>query len=147
MLPRFEPASGNLPPGVHEATWDEFVTRYGYNAHRGLLLVGLQAALETLRAAGCRRAYIDGSFITAKEAPGDFDGCWEVEGVDFDRLDPVLRTFVDRRRAQKEKYGGELFPADWTAAAGGTNFLRFFQRDRETGQLKGIVAIDLSSLP
>ena len=49
--------------------------------------------------------------------------------------------------AQKRKYGGELFPADWPADAHGTSFLHFFQRDRVTGRPKGIIAIDLGGLP
>jgi hypothetical protein len=97
--------------------------------------------------AGCRRAYINGSFVTTKVQPADFDGCWEVDGVDLSRLDPVLMTFTQRRAAQKRKYGGELFPADWPADAHGTSFLRFFQRDRRSGRPKGIIAIDLGDLP
>jgi len=147
MIPSFDPATGNLPPGEYEATWEDLVARYGYTPHRLALLAGLKAALDALRAAGCRRAYIDGSFVSAKEAPGDFDVCWEVDGVDLARLDPVLKTFARRREAQKRKYGGELFPADWEADAAGTNFLRFFQRDRDTGEAKGIIAIDVGGLP
>ena len=67
--------------------------------------------------------------------------------VDLARLDPVVLTFANRREAQKRKYGGELFPADWAADASGTNFLRFFQRDKDTGRAKGIIAIDLGGLP
>ena len=93
------------------------------------------------------RAYVDGSFISAKELPGDFDGCWEVDGVDLTLLDPVLMTFAQRRAAQKQKYGGELFPADWAADAHGTSFLLFFQRDRASNRAKGIIAIDLGDLP
>lgn len=146
MLPAFDLA-GNLPSGVHEATWAEVVTRYGSTPHRLALLAGLKAALDALRLAGCRRAYVDGSFVTAKEAPADFDGCWEVDGVDLERLDPVLLTFADHRAAQKRKFGGEIFPSDWPADAQGTNFLRFFQRDRATGEAKGIITIDLEGLP
>jgi len=147
VIPPFEPTTGNLPPGVHEASWGELVARYGYTPHRLTLLAGLKAALDVLRAAGCRRAYIDGSFVTTKVAPIDFDACWDVDGVDLARLDPVLLTFANRREAQKRKYSGELFPADWAADAHGTNFLRFFQRDKDTGQIKGIIAIDLGELP
>ena len=147
MIPPFDPATGNLPPGVHEAPWDEFVARYGWTAHRLVLLAGLKAALDALHAAGCRRAYVDGSFVTAKDQPGDFDGCWEVDHVDLARLDPVLLTFANRRVAQKRRYGGELFPADWAADASGTNFLSFFQRDKDTGRPKGIIAMDLERLP
>jgi hypothetical protein len=59
----------------------------------------------------------------------------------------VLLTFANRRAAQKRKYGGEMFPADWAADAAGTNFVRFFQRDRNTGQPKGIIVLDLGRLP
>lgn len=85
--------------------------------------------------------------MTAKVAPADFGGCWEVNGVDLARLDPVLLTFAQRRAAQKAKYGGELFPADWAADAHGTSFLRFFQRDRASGRPRGIITIDLGGLP
>ena len=147
MIPHVDPVTGNLPPGVHETSWDEFVARYGYTPHRLALLAGLKAALDALRIAGCRRVYIDGSFVSAKQVPGDFDGCWEVAGVDPSLLDPVLLTFDNRRAAQKAKYGGELFLAEAVADPFGTRFLDFFQRDKYTGEPKGIVAIDLGTLP
>ncbi len=147
MIPPFDSATGNLPPGIHLADWGEFTARYGATPHRLRLLGGIKAALDALRAAGCQRVYIDGSFVTAKQAPGDFDGCWEVAGVDPMLLDPVLLRFANRRAAQKAKFGGELFLADAMADPAGTRFLAFFQRDKQTGQPKGIVGIDLGSLP
>lgn len=146
MIPPFEPSTGLLPPGIHEATWEEFVARFGWTPHRLTLLAGLKAALDALRAAGCRRAYVDGSFVTAKEEPGDFDACWEPAGIDLDVLDPVLLTFDTGRRAQKAKYGGELFQANMPADFARTTFLDFFQRSRG-GQPKGIVALDVGALP
>jgi len=86
-----------LPPGIHEATWAEVVAVFGYTEHRRTLLVGLKAAFEFLRSAGCRRAYIDGSFVTSKEIPGDFDACWEVEGVDLPRLARLAPVLFDLR--------------------------------------------------
>lgn len=104
------------------------------------------AALDALAAAGCRRAYIDGSFVGSKLAPADFDACWEVDGVNLALLDPILRAFGHQRAAQKMKFGGELFPADAAADATGTNFLRYVQRDGLTGRAKCIVAIDPGGL-
>jgi len=109
-------------------------------------MVGLREALSCLDAAGCRTVFIDGSFVTAKQAPGDFDLCWDAAGVSADLLDPVLLDFSRGRRAQKERFGGELFPADAAAEPAGTRFLDYFQRDRETGQSKGIVKIELGGL-
>jgi hypothetical protein len=100
-----------------------------------------------LRTAGCRRAYVDGSFVTAKQRPNDYDGCWDIEGVDPDRLDPVLLTFDRGRAAQKAKYLGELFPTQFREGGSGTTFLEFFQIDKETGDSKGIIVIELQELP
>ena len=145
MLPEFE-ADGNLPPGVHGATWEEFCDRFGTTPWRRRLLVGFRAALENLRSAGCLTAYVDGSFVSSKSAPGDYDACWEETGVDPDKLDSVLKTFAGGRAAQKAKYGGELFPAAAVAGSGGGAFLDFFQTDKDTGARKGIVALDLGGL-
>jgi hypothetical protein len=90
--------------------------------------------------------YINGSFVTAKDVPGDFDACWDADGVDPDRLDPVLLDFSNRRAAQKAKYGGEMFVSDAPADLLGTRFLEFFQLDTNTAQPKGIVEIDLEHL-
>ena len=146
MIPRFDDG-GNLPPGIHDASWDEIVTRYAINTRRRELLDGLLDALRSLNGAGCRTAYLDGSFVTAKELPGDFDACWEIAGVDAGRLDRELLDFSNRRAAQKARYGGELFPAETAAEPAGTTFLDYFQRDRDTGQPKGIIAIELGALP
>jgi hypothetical protein len=72
--------------------------------------------------------------------PGDFDACWEVEGVDVDILDPVLRDTTNARAAQKAKYFGELFIVD---PPFDTRFLDFFQRGKWTRAPKGIVVLEL----
>src|ERR1700676_3010297 len=100
-IPELDPATGNLPVGVHDASWQELVAAFGSNDTRQRLLDGLRRALLALKAAGCQRAYVDGSFVTAKETPGDFDGCWELAGVNASLLDPVLLDFAAKRAAQK----------------------------------------------
>ena len=145
MIPDQDPLTGLLPPGVHLATWDELVARFGHTDHRRELLDGLLRAARALRDAGCRRLYVDGSFVTTKEHPNDHDNCWDIDGVNPDVLDPVLLDFDDLRAAQKAKFGGELFPASWQADRNGTPFFEFFQRDRE-GQPKGIIALNLMEL-
>ena len=107
---------------------------------------GLRAALENLKEAGCRIVYIDGSFVTRKDIPNDYDACWEEVSVDPTALDQVLLTFDPGRAAQKAKYMGELFPASVIANTDGLSFLEFFQTDKDTGRPKGIIAIDLGGL-
>src|SRR5207253_1269869 len=103
VIPEFE-SSGLLPPGIHLATWTEIVERFGYNRQREWLLGGLLRALDALRAAGCAAAYLDGSFVTSKVVPGDYDLCWSLQGVDPTQLDPVLLKFDNHRQAMKAKY-------------------------------------------
>ncbi len=145
MIPDFD-ENGLLPEGIHWSSWEELRDRYGNNMRRRTLLVDLWAALQNLRAAGCRTVWLNGSFVTAKEEPKDFDACWDETAVDPEVLDPVLLTFDRERAAQKAKYMGELFPSATVANLGGWSFLDFFQTDRETGNRKGIVAIDLGGL-
>jgi hypothetical protein len=146
VIPDFDPITRNLPPGEHRATWQEMGERYGHTPWRRRLLDGMLVALKLLRAAGCRRVYIDGSFVTAKEQPEDFDACWDAEGVDFDLVDDRLLTFDKGRAAQKKVFLGELFIADGRADPQGTLFRDFFQTDRE-GRRKGIIVIELKDLP
>jgi hypothetical protein len=124
------------------ATWQEIVARYGYTPWRSRLLSGLFEALQLLRAAGCKRVYLNGSFISSKERPGDFDACWEDEGVNYDLLDARLLTFDYERFTQKTAFLGELFIANSVADQQGTFFREFFQTDR-IGRPKGIVVIEL----
>ncbi len=142
MLPPFT-KNGLLPKGIHRTSWRAFVEQFGTTPRRRKLLAGLKAALQSLKAAGCKTVYIDGSFVTAKTNPGDFDGCWDIDGVEPELLDPVLLTFDAGRAAQKAKYLGELFPAQMSEGATGQTFLEFFQVEKETGAVKGIVVIDL----
>jgi len=86
MIPEWS-TNGDLPPGVHFATWRELEDRLSFNPRRHRMLAGFRQACEELRKAGCRLVYLDGSFVTRKEHPGDFDACWDVRNVEEDRLD------------------------------------------------------------
>jgi len=48
MLPQLDPLTGLLPPGEHEASWDEVEERFGWNERRRAMLDGLSEALELL---------------------------------------------------------------------------------------------------
>ena len=146
MLPALT-KDGLLPPGIHLAEWDDVYAAFGTTPHRRRLLEGFRRAVNVLRSAGCKRVYLDGSFVTGKETPDDFDACWDETGVDFSLLDPILLTFAHGRAAQKIKFGGELFPAGFEAdPTSGSLFIGFFQIHKETGATKGIIAIDLKRL-
>lgn len=142
MIPSFD-IRGNLPAGIHWATRKDLEVRFGWTPHRQKLLGGIGELILALQKAGCRLVYIDGSFVTAKEVPGDFDACWSVVGVDVDLIDPVLFEFDNERAAQKAKYFGDIFPAELPEGISGKTFLEFFQTDKVTGERKGIIVIRL----
>jgi hypothetical protein len=134
---------GDLPRGVHLATWREIEDRLSFSPRRRQLLAGFRRACEGLREAGCRLVYLDGSFVTRKEDPGDFDACWDVQNVDDEKLDPVFWDFSRGRAAQKQRFLGEFFPAHLPEGATGRAFVDFFQVNKLTGKPKGILAIRL----
>lgn len=117
------------------------MARFGISERRQVLLVGLFDALRALGAAGCSRFWLDGSFVTEIEEPGDYDACWDWIGVEPALLDPLLLDFSPAGRAlMKAKYLGDLFLAG-VEAGSGKPFVEFFQRTRD-GQVKGIVLLN-----
>lgn len=118
--------------------------RYATNQQRRRLFDGLIVGAARLKAAGCAAIYLDGSFVTGKPKPGDFDACWDPTGVDPAKLDPVFRDFSNGRAAQKAAFNGEFFPSSATEAASGKAFFEFFQVDRFSGGPKGILTIAIA---
>ena len=151
-IPEFDPATDALPAGIHEATWPEVAARFGGNDRRNALLRGLRLALRTLANAGCIRVYLGGSFVAAKAAPSDWDGCYEpLVGSKAADGNPGPRTpSLGKAIATGDKsrmvllYGGEIYSAADTTNRG-DRFIDFFQIDRQLRPV-GIVAIDLATL-
>ena len=102
----------------------------------------MEAALENLALASCSEVFIDGSFVSAKLDPNDFDASWNPEQVSSKLIDPVLIDFSRKRSAMKAKYGGELFLMTLPTSKGGKPFITFFQEDRQ-GKPKDIIRLDL----
>jgi uncharacterized protein DUF6932 len=119
---------------------------FAINRRRRDLFAGLMAAAASLLGAGCGRIYLDGSYVTAKPIPGDYDACWDPTGVDPAKLDPVFGDFSNSRQPQKNKFKGEFFPSDMPNRPS-QPFVEFFQVERFTGKRKGILSILLSHDP
>ena len=132
-----------LPPCIHDSTFSEIKKFFANNDKRKKLFKGLRQGCYSLKSAGCSYIYLDGSYVTSKPIPVDFDVCWDPIGVNPSILDPLLLDFSNARLAQKKKYGGEFFPANENADQFLT-FLEYFIRDKETNQEKGIIRIQLN---
>jgi hypothetical protein len=150
MIPPLTALAGSpwevLPTGIHAATLSEVETAFATNAARREMFAGLVKAASSLLSVGCVKIYLDGSYVSAKPIPGDYDACWDPAGVDLKKLDPVFRDFTNKRHAQKAKFKGEFFPSTMKNTPT-QPFVDFFQVDRFTGMIKGILVIVLSSDP
>ena len=139
MIP--ELASDFLPPGIHTAEWIDVVDRFGFSPRRLWLLDGLRSALLELARVGCEQVYLDGSFVTSKAVPGDYDLCWELTNVRLRELDPVFFDLRAPRAQQRAKYRGDLLP-NIVEGSSGMPFVDFFQVEKDSGGIKGILVID-----
>ena len=70
-----------LPPGIHMADLATIERHYASSIWRRKLFVGLVEACGSLSRAGCQRLYLNGSFVTQKPVPNDYDACWDPSGV------------------------------------------------------------------
>ena len=128
-----------LPPGIHNATLEDVETRFATSDHRKHLFSGFTSGVMALRKAGCKKIFLDGSFVTEKPIPGDFDVCWDPMRVDHTKLDPVFLDFSDRRKKQKERFHGEFFPASWLAK--GKHFFLIFFKSTNTREMLKVLSV------
>ncbi len=130
-----------LPPGVYDATINEFQKRFVTNEKRRELFEGMKKALKNIFESGCPQVFIDGSYVTAKPKPNDYEICWDMRSVNPALLDKTFIDFSNGTRDQKLKYLGEFFPVQAIEKGSGKPFLEFFQTDKESGNRKGIIRI------
>ena len=136
-----ELTDGLLPPGIHEAGLEDVAKAMASTPWREWLLEGLRLALADLAVAGCATAYLDGSYVTDKAKPSDYDLCWDHAGVDRSLLHPVIEKVTPPRTEQKLRYRGDILP-NIVESNSGLLFVDFFQVHKETGAPKGIVKLD-----
>jgi hypothetical protein len=175
-LPSFD--AGLLPAGDHSAKISELsrsflVTGEGIRIptwdsnRRAQLVDNLKLFVRQLWQMGVERIFVNGSFVTAKPAPGDIDAYFECEVTQYPRIhvgllqmEPPLPWDLTRRRIDPEsgipkpqmwhEYRVEIFPhfTDHPQPTGvrdeqGANlyFPTLFRRDKETGRPKGVIQI------
>lgn len=137
-------ANGNLPPGIYIVSFEGFIKKYGINYCRNSQLKGLERAIVEFKNGGATKIFVDGSFVSNKINPGDFDVVYDLDEIDDNRIDKLLLdSSIHGRKLQKIHYGGEFFPMSNRADRLGTSFINYFQKDKKTKDPKGIIQIDL----
>jgi len=147
-LPAFQ-ANGWLPEGHHPATWQEIILRFSGDddSRRLAVLSSLLVWREAALAKGMTGLVIlDGSFISAKEAPGDFDlvfSCSE-ETASIIRSDPLARQLIDTQACRALGFLGDVFalPASLQHHSPLLGGLDMFDFDRQ-GRPQGVIEVPL----
>lgn len=136
-------SEGYLPVGIYKMGWDEFVTKFSFTSIRELQIKGLIKAIPKFKAAGASHLYIDGSFITKKYNPSDYDVLYDITEIDLEILDPILKDASSAgRKTQKVHYRGEFVPLT-NQANDYMTYWQFYQVSKSSGNAKGIIVIDI----
>lgn len=93
--------------GVHDATLPEIEERFAYSERRKQLFIAMEKVVLMLRGAKCPEIFLNGSYITTKPEPGDYDLCWEPTGV---VPTEDLRKLFQEKTERKKIYLGDIFP-------------------------------------
>jgi hypothetical protein len=124
-------------------TYEKFVTYFGTNPGRKQQIDNALFYFRIFYQCGCRKVYIDGSFVSTKKNPGDIDLCFDLTGVDIGNIKRVFPEFFDpneigRIRRQDQCH---IFHFDNEDRF----MLELFSADRE-GNPKGLVKLILNNI-
>jgi hypothetical protein len=131
-----------LPPGIHVATIEEAVSKFGVGIRRSILARRLERIHKLAKAAGfVRRFIVFGSFVTEKEEPNDVDIVLVMEDSFDVRTVPVESRLVFDHSTAQNVLGASIF---WVRAAGALggekSFIDYWQTRRDGGR-RGILEI------
>ncbi len=142
MIPELT-REGLLPPGRHEATLGEIRRRFGVGTPvRVRLMKGLEAVLRLARKMEATVLYLDGSFVTDKKEPGDWDAVLLVPAGA--RIGSKEALLLANRQEIRKRIGGDLFTVSVEDPEVPAHYVeRVFVRDRE-GRPKGLAVLKLA---
>jgi Family of unknown function (DUF6932) len=155
----FPPGQDRLPQGRHNATKDEIeqVLVNGFQnstTRRGLFDQALELLDAIRQIVPVSALWIDGSFVTTKEDPGDIDLVSHLDGEALDALKPIDQMMLgglisghwSRDRSGCDSFAVSVYPTGHTARATyeatASWWDSFFGKDR-AGNAKGYVELEI----
>jgi len=135
--------SGDLPLGVHRASLQETLTRFGIG-HSQRIAVGER--LERIHRLAVKtghlaRFVVYGSFVTDKPAPNDVDVFLVLEdSFDGDKLQGELAVLFDHAAADAH-FGASVFWVRRLVALGGEQTMVEYWQVKRGGGQRGIIEI------
>ena len=141
-LPPFS-ASGDLPVGVHRATLQSVIERFGRGSPQRVAVASRLMRIHeaAARTAQVRRFLVFGSFVTAKPEPEDVDVFLVMQDVfDVEQLRGEERLLFDHPLAQAH-FGASVFWVRRLAALGGEEETVAHWQIKRSGERRGIIEI------
>lgn len=139
MIPDFN-KHGNLPAGIYRESIDDIEKRFGLNSKKRISLfknfhnfLKLIIPFKT----NIKQFLLDGSFVTAKENPGDIDCIILIKNNT--RFTPEI---VDKLLNAKKLYNIHLFIHEERNIKKYNDLLAFFSRNRDL-KPKGVIEVIL----
>ena len=138
--PVFDDA-GFIPP-LEICTEAEVVCWFGFTSHRQKLIDRIRKWISLARAVQARRLFLDGSFVTRKDEPGDVDAVVLLPEDFREQVRVGNPQAVELHNMFRTREPEELFAAededDWW------EWFVFFSRTRQAnGRRKGLIEVEL----
>lgn len=135
-----------MPEGHHDATWEEVIDRFGGppGSQRNQVLRQLLDWKDGLKARGASGyVVLDGSFISNREDPGDFDVLVVIDEHLRDSLENDIEAsrLIDYSRCKKA--GFDMLPFFSNLIGQNPDFLKVWDEDDRTGVRKGVLEVAL----
>ena len=140
-LPEFN-EQGDLPEGIHSASLEEVLARFGKTGRRAVIGRRLERVHALANSTGhLSRFIIFGSFVTDKAEPNDVDIFLLMDdSFDVRQVPPEVRLVFDHTAAQN-LLGASVFWIRRVAALGGEQATIAYWQIKRDGNKRGIVEI------
>ena len=134
-IPGFD-RHGLLPAGTYCCSMTEVESRFGWNRHRKRFVELLRHfLLREIRPRFAQAFFVNGSFVTDKEEPGDVDVVLDMRAAHDDQKWQALVLMRDRQEQFLAQYGVHF----WVNFPGENNFVDFFRYvGNKTARFQGL---------
>ncbi|THU37005.1 hypothetical protein FAM09_18795 [Niastella caeni] len=128
---------------TEELTLEEFEQHFGTNDWRKARIKNALIFFEIFCACGCSTVFIGGSFISTKINPDDIDLCFDLQNVDYDKLEKVFPDFFDYNKIGEIRRNLKCHILHFDA--NNLQYLHMLEKDLN-GYQKGLVKINLKDI-
>lgn len=135
-------SNGHLHKTV-ELTLAEFELHFGTNDWRKVRIRNALIFFEIFSTCGCTTVYIGGSFISTKLRPDDIDLCFDLQNVNYDKVEEVFPDFFDCNKIGEIHRNSKCHILYFDKT--NIQYLRMLEKDKD-GYPKGLVKINLKDI-